>query len=89
MGQTRGQTSHRWEAAYFLRPHRGKKASGFAELPDHLPIKEVIIKPEEYTTGMKSIGEEITDAIEYTPASLIGKRTIRPKNAKLEGEVSW
>ncbi len=37
---------------------------------------------------MKSIGEEITDAIEYTPASLIGKRTIRPKNAKLEGEVS-
>ena len=63
-----------------------KRHPGRTELPDHLPIEEVIIEPEEDTTGMKRIGEEITDTLEYTPASLIRKRTIRPKYAKLDGE---
>lgn len=63
-----------------------KKHPGRTELPDHLPVQEVIIEPEEDTSGMKRIGEEITETLEYTPASLVRKRTIRPKYAKLNGE---
>ena len=63
-----------------------KKHPGRTELPEHLPVEEVLIEPEEDTTGMKRIGEEITETLEYTPASLIRKRTIRPKYAKPDGE---
>jgi len=63
-----------------------KKHPGRTELPEHLPVEEVVIEPEEDTTGMKRIGEEITETLEYTPASLIRKRTIRPKYAKPDGE---
>lgn len=63
-----------------------KKHPGRTELPDHLPVEEVVIEPEEDTTGMKRIGEEITETLEYTPASLVKKRTIRPKYAKQDGE---
>ena len=63
-----------------------KKHPGRTELPEHLPVEEVVIEPEEDTTGMKRIGEEITETLEYTPASLVKKRTIRPKYAKPDGE---
>ena len=63
-----------------------KKHQGRNALPEHLPVREVIIEPEEDTTGLKKIGEEISETLEYTPASLIKRRTIRPKYAKPEGE---
>ena len=63
-----------------------KSHPGRTELPEHLPTVEVVIEPEEDTTGMKRIGEEITETLEYTPASLVRKRTIRPKYAKRDGE---
>jgi len=63
-----------------------KKHQGRNALPENLPVREVIIEPEEDTTGLKKIGEEITETLEYTPASLVKRRTIRPKYAKAEGE---
>lgn len=63
-----------------------KKHQGRNALPEHLPVREVIIEPEEDTTGLKKIGEEISETLEYTPASLIKRRTIRPKYAKKKGE---
>jgi transposase len=63
-----------------------KKHPGRTTLPEHLPIEEVVIEPEEDTSGLKRIGEEITETLEYTPASLLKKRTIRPKYAKPDGE---
>jgi len=62
------------------------KHKGRNPIPDHLPVKEVIIEPEEDVAGLKKIGEEITETLEYTPASLIKKRTIRPKYAKPNNE---
>src|SRR5690606_7159287 len=55
-----------------------QKHPGRHALPEHLPVREVIIEPEEDTTGLKKIGEEITETLEYTPASLVKRRTIRP-----------
>ncbi|MEO6105468.1 MAG: IS66 family transposase, partial [Cyclobacteriaceae bacterium] len=63
-----------------------KKHPGRNAIPDHLPVEEVIIEPEEDTSGMKKIGEEITETLEYTPASLVKKRTIRLKYAKPDGD---
>lgn len=63
-----------------------KKHPGRNELPDHLPVEEVVMEPEEDITGMKRIGEEITETLEYTPGSIVRKRTIRPKYAKHDGE---
>ena len=63
-----------------------KKHPGRHGLPEHLPVVEVIIEPQEDTTGLKKIGEAITETLEYTPASLVKKRTIRPKYVKADGQ---
>lgn len=63
-----------------------KKHQGRNALPEHLPVREVIIEPQEDTTGLKKIGEEISETLEYTPASLVKRRTIRPKYAKLDND---
>ena len=62
-----------------------KNHQGRQPLPDHLPLEEVIIEPVEDTTGLVKIGEEITETLDYTPASIIRRRYIRPKYAKADG----
>ena len=59
-----------------------KKHAGRNPLPDHLPVNEIVIEPSIDTTDMIKIGEEITETLEYTPASLVKKRVIRPKYAR-------
>ena len=59
--------------------HPGRMA-----LPSHLPVEEIVIEPEEDTTGMKCIGREVTDQLELIPAKLFIKRYIRPKYIKPE-----
>lgn len=58
-----------------------KKHPGRSAIPDHLPVEEIILEPEDKSEGMVKIGEEISETVEYTPASLIKKRVIRPKYA--------
>jgi transposase len=59
-----------------------KKHAGRNKLPEHLPVEEITIEPQEDTTNLKKIGEEVTESLKYTPASLVVLRTIRPKYAK-------
>lgn len=56
------------------KPHPGRN-----KLPENLPVEEIIIEPDVDTSNMKKVGEEITETLKYTPASLIKKRIIRPK----------
>lgn len=63
-----------------------KQHHGRNKLPEHLPVKEVIIEPKQDVQGLIKIGEEITETLEYTPASLVKRRTIRPKYAQPKGE---
>lgn len=60
---------------------KGKRVNhpGRLPLPDHLPVEEIVIEPEEDTTGMKCIGKEVTDQLELVPAKLFIKRYIRLK----------
>lgn len=64
-----------------------KKHPGRNAIPEHLPVEEIIIEPEQSTEGMVKIGEEVTETIEYTPASLIKRRVIRPKYVEKDGST--
>ena len=59
-----------------------QKHPGRGALPEHLPVREVILEPEEDVSNLKKIGEEVSETLEYTPASLVKRRTIRPKYAR-------
>jgi len=61
-----------------------QKHQGRNKLPEHLPVKEVVIEPEEDTQDIVKIGQEVSETLEYTPASLIKRRTIRSKYATKE-----
>jgi len=63
-----------------------KKHPGRNPLPENIPVEEVVIDLEIDTEGLTKIGEEITETLKYTPASLIKLRTIRPKYAAKNGE---
>jgi transposase len=73
-------TYRRKKAAKKVTPH------GRNPLPAHLPRKEIIIEPEADTSGMKKIGDEITEELEYEPGKLYVKRYLRPKYAAHDGE---
>ncbi len=60
---------------------------GRMPLPDHLPVEEIIIEPQEDTSDMKCIGKEVTDKLEVIPAKLFIKRYIRNKYIKMEGGI--
>lgn len=54
---------------------------GRNELPAHLPRVDVVLEPAADITGMRCIGQEITEELEYEPGRLYVKRYIRPKYA--------
>jgi len=60
------------------------KGHGRGELPAHLPRNEIVIEPEEDTSGLVRIGEVITEELEYTPPELIVNRYIRPKYVRAD-----
>lgn len=72
--------------AYTRRKKTAKKKPVRTVLPAHLPRNEIVIEPEEDTTGLKKIGEEITEELEYTPATMHVNRYVRPKYAKPSNE---
>jgi transposase len=61
--------------------HKGRQA-----LPTDLPVEEVIIEPEGDLTGMKHIGDEITETVDYYPGVLVKRRYIRRKYVRIESE---
>jgi transposase len=65
---------------------KSKVHPGRTALPDHLPVRQVIIEPEENTAGMVRIGEEISRKVDYVAAVLEIVETIRPKYARPEAE---
>lgn len=65
-----------------------KKHNGRNEFPSHLPVIEEVIEPEGGTEGLVRIGEEVTETLDYTRASVVRRRTVRPKYVKpAEGTI--
>ena len=63
-----------------------KEHPGRMQLPDHLPVNEIILNPAEDITGMMCIGQEITEELDYTAAKLYINRYIRYKYITKEDE---
>jgi transposase len=59
--------------------HKGRQL-----IPAHLPRVEEVIEPEEDTSAMKRIGEDITEVLEYQPGKVWVQRIVRPKYARAE-----
>ena len=56
------------------------------KLPPSLPRERVILEPQEDTSGMRKIGEEITEELERIPGKLFVRQYVRPKYARPNGE---
>lgn len=65
---------------------KAKAHPGRHPLPEHLPVEETVIEPDDIEQGMVQIGQEVSETIDYTPASLVKKRVIRPKYAHPQSE---
>lgn len=61
--------------------HKGRIA-----FPEHLPRVDEIAKPKEDITGLKVIGEEITEWLECDPGKLFVRRIIRYKYVKANND---
>lgn len=70
------------ERISYERKKQSAKREGVRQLPDHLPVEEHVLEPAEDTTGLKCIGQEVTDTIDYQPGRLVIVRRIRPKYVK-------
>lgn len=57
--------------------HKGRN-----KLPKTLEEKEILIEPEEDVEGLKRIGEERTEILEYLPAKFFKLVIVRPKYEK-------
>ena len=63
------------------KPHPGRMP-----LPSHLPVVEIVLEPEEDTTGMVCIGKEVTEELDLTPAKLQAIHYIRYKYITAEDD---
>ncbi|MEO7044669.1 MAG: IS66 family transposase [Ferruginibacter sp.] len=68
-------------------PAQPKAHPGRMKLPEHLRREVILLKPEGDVSGLRRMGEDITEILDYIPAELYVKQYIRPKYATplLEG----
>jgi transposase len=52
---------------------------GRMKLPEHLRREVVVLQPQADVTGLKKIGDEVTEVLDYTAPELYVKQYIRPK----------
>src|SRR5680860_1126846 len=67
------------EVTYQRKKAGAKNHPDRLALPSHLPVHEIILEPTENTEGLKYIGQEVTDELEYIQAKLHINRFIRNK----------
>lgn len=56
-----------------------QKPTGRQPWPSHLPVVEIMVMPDCDISGMKQIGEDRTEELEYIPGSLFRRVFIRPR----------
>ncbi len=58
------------------------------KLPAHLRRELILLKPDSDVSGLRRMGEDITEILDYIPAELYVKQYIRPKYAVPLSEVA-
>lgn len=79
-------TGEKEKISYERRKRRSNPHPGRTPLPDHLPVRQEIIEPEEDTSGMTRIGKDITRKVDYTPGTLEIVEYVRPRYARAEAQ---
>jgi len=75
------------EEITYQRDKQGKRNHpGRHKFPAHLEVVETIIEPDFDTSNMVKIGEEVTERLDYTKASLKILREVREKYKEKETE---
>ena len=64
-----------------LVPAKPKAHPGRMKLPDHLRREVILLQPEGDVSGLRRMGEDVTEILDYIPAELYVKQYIRPKYA--------
>lgn len=76
------EPAEKYTVTYQREKKKSKKKQAIrTEISSHLPRVEEIIEPENIVEGSVKIGEEITELLEITPATIFVRRIIRPKYA--------
>jgi transposase len=68
------------------KQNKNKVHCGRTPIPAHIPRIEIEILPAEDITGLKSIGSEITEELEYKPGSFYVNKYVRKKYLKEKNE---
>jgi len=71
-----------WEAQPTSRSAQQPTATRRPRLPEHLPVVETVIEPDEVRAApaeWRRIGEEVSEQLDYEPARFLRRRTVRPK----------
>ncbi len=55
-----------------------KEHPGRMKLPDHLRREVILLEPGQEVSGLRRIGYEVTEIMEYIPGELYVKRYLRP-----------
>ena len=66
-----------------MKPHPGRM-----KLPESLRRETVLLQPDSDVSGLKKIGDEVTEVLDYVPGELYVKRYIRPKYVKPADETA-
>jgi len=76
------EATAQYTVTYKREKNKGKKKHAVrTAISSHLPRVEEIIEPEYIVEGSVRIGEEITELLEITPATIYVRKIIRPKYA--------
>ncbi|HEX8675587.1 MAG TPA: IS66 family transposase [Segetibacter sp.] len=65
-----------------------KAHPGRMKLPEHLRRETTILQPETDVTGLKKIGDEVTEVLDFIPGELFVKQYIRPKYVQPTSEIT-
>jgi transposase len=68
--------------------NKPKAHPGRMRLPEHLRREVILVQPESDVTGLKKIGDEVSEVLDYVPAELYVKQYIRPKYVQPLSEFS-
>src|SRR3954468_12233347 len=71
-----------------VRENKPKAHPGRMKLPEHLRREITILQPDADVTGLKKIGEEVTEVLDYIPGELYVKQYIRPKYVQPLNEIN-
>ena len=66
-----------------ITENKPKAHPGRMKLPEHLRREVILVQPAVDVTGLKKIGDEVSEVLDYIPAELYVKQYIRPNMCNL------